>query len=71
MVLHTHFADVLHQYSLYWMHKKVCYKVTEWLMKSSELAGYKPYHDYVAATALDSIKRTNQAIDLLSDANRR
>jgi hypothetical protein len=71
MVLHPDFADVLHQYGLYWVRKKEYYKATEWLVKATELGDAQPYYVYVAATALDSIKRTSQAIDLLSAANQR
>jgi tetratricopeptide (TPR) repeat protein len=71
MVLHPDFADVLHQYGLYWVRKKEYYKAAEWLVKATELADSQPYYAYVAATALDSIKRTSQAIDLLSAANQR
>jgi hypothetical protein len=35
------------------------------------LADAQPYYAYVAATALDSINRTKQAVDLLLKANQR
>jgi tetratricopeptide (TPR) repeat protein len=69
--LHTDFADVLHQYGLYWVRKKEYFKAADWLVKATELADAQPYYAYVAATALDSIKRTKQAVDLLINANLR
>jgi tetratricopeptide (TPR) repeat protein len=69
--LHTDFADVLHQYGLYWVRKKEYFKAAEWLVKATELGDAQPYYAYVAATALDSIKRTQQAVDLLINANLR
>ncbi len=71
IVLHTDFADVLHQYGLYRVRKKEYYKAAEWLVKVTEPADAQPNYAYVAATALNSIKRTSQAIDLLSVANQR
>jgi tetratricopeptide (TPR) repeat protein len=69
--LHTDFSDVLHQYGLFWVRKKEYKKATEWLVKASELIDAQPYYAYVAATALDSINRTKQAIELLINANQR
>jgi tetratricopeptide (TPR) repeat protein len=69
--LHTDFADVLHQYGLYWVRKKEYFKAAEWLVKANKLGDAQPYYAYVAATALDSIKRTQQAVDLLINANLR
>jgi tetratricopeptide (TPR) repeat protein len=69
--LHTDLADVLHQLGLYWVRKKEYYTAANWLVKASNLADAQPYYAYVAATALDSIKRTNQAIELLVNANNR
>jgi hypothetical protein len=54
---------------LYWVRKIEYYKAKEWLVKATELADSQPYYAYVAVTTLGSIKRTSQAIDLLSAAN--
>jgi tetratricopeptide (TPR) repeat protein len=71
VALHTDFADVLHQYGLYWVRKKEYYTAADWLVKASDLADAQPYYAYVAATALDSINRTKQAVELLINANQR
>ncbi|GAC18618.1 hypothetical protein GARC_1646 [Paraglaciecola arctica BSs20135] len=71
IVVNHDFADVLHQYGLFWVRKKEYYKAAQWLVKASDLADAQPYYAYVAATALDSINRTKQAIDLLLRANQR
>lgn len=65
------FADVLHQYGLFWVRKKQYYKAAKWLVKATYLVDSQPYYAYVAASALHTIKRTNQAIDLLLAANKR
>ncbi|MFA3791856.1 multiheme c-type cytochrome [Aliiglaciecola sp. SL4] len=69
--IHSDFADVLHQYGLYWVRNKDYNKATNWLVKASELGDAQPYYAYVAATALDSIQRTNDAVNLLLQANKR
>jgi tetratricopeptide (TPR) repeat protein len=71
IAIHQDFADVLHQYGLYWVRKKEYYKATEWLVKATKLSDSQPYYAYVAATALDSINLTRQAINLLIAANQR
>ncbi|MBL4632046.1 MAG: hypothetical protein JKY14_13150 [Paraglaciecola sp.] len=65
------FADVLHQYGLFWVRKKQYYKAAKWLVKATDLVDSQPYYAYVAASALHTIKRTNQAIVLLLAANKR
>jgi len=71
IVVNHDFADVLHQYGLFWVRKKEYYKAAQWLVKATDLADAQPYYAYVAATALDSINRTKQAVDLLIKANQR
>ncbi|MEP1447247.1 MAG: multiheme c-type cytochrome [Paraglaciecola sp.] len=71
VAIHHDFADVFHQYGLFWVRKKEYYKAAKWLVKASEQNDAQPYYAYVAATALDTIKRTTQAVDMLLQANRR
>lgn len=71
VTLHADFSDVLHQFGLYWVRKKEYYKATDWLVKATDLADAQPYYAYVAATALDTINRTKQAVGLLINANQR
>lgn len=71
VAIHHDFADVFHQYGLFWVRKKEYYKAAQWLVKASEQGDAQPYYAYVAATALDTINRTTQSVELLIKANRR
>jgi Tfp pilus assembly protein PilF len=71
IAIHHDFADVLHQYGLFWVRKKEYYKAAQWLVKATKLVDSQPYYAYVAATALDSINNTKQAVELLLSANQR
>ncbi|MDP5033303.1 tetratricopeptide repeat protein [Paraglaciecola sp.] len=65
------FADVLHQYGLYFVRQKQYNQAAKWLVAAAKLNDAQAYYAYVAASALDTIGRTKEAVNLLLEANQR